>query len=66
LKAGQVASPAVFREYLSDRIAKWWLPDAVVFIDDMPLGATGKIDKKLLRSRYIGHLEAEASRSTIS
>ena len=35
----------------SGKIAKWWTPDDVVFIDDIPLGATGKIDKKLIRSR---------------
>jgi non-ribosomal peptide synthetase component E (peptide arylation enzyme) len=34
------------------RIAKWWMPDEVRFVDEIPLGATGKIDKKLLRERY--------------
>lgn len=38
-------------DYLSPRIVKWWTPDAVVF-DSVPLTATGKIDKKVLRDRY--------------
>jgi fatty-acyl-CoA synthase len=42
-------------EFLSPRIVKWWTPDAVVF-DTVPLTATGKIDKKVLRERYKGLL----------
>jgi 3-(methylthio)propionyl---CoA ligase len=37
--------------YLEPHIVKWWMPDAVVF-DTVPLTATGKIDKKVLRERY--------------
>src|SRR5262249_6045251 len=37
--------------YLAPRIVKWWTPDAVVF-DNVPLTATGKIDKKVLRERF--------------
>jgi acyl-CoA synthetase (AMP-forming)/AMP-acid ligase II len=38
-------------DFLTPRIAKWWKPDAVYF-DSVPLTATGKIDKKVLRARY--------------
>ena len=38
------------------KIAKWWTPDDVVFVDDIPLGATGKIDKKLIRERMKGYV----------
>jgi fatty-acyl-CoA synthase len=38
-------------DFLAPRIAKWWRPDAV-FFDSVPLTATGKIDKKVLRARY--------------
>ena len=38
--------------FLSDKVAKWWLPDAVEFVDDIPHTATGKISKKDLRARY--------------
>jgi len=38
-------------DFLVGKIAKWWMPDDVVFVDDIPLGPTGKIDKKLVRER---------------
>lgn len=37
--------------FLDGKIAKWWMPDDVVVVDAIPLGATGKIDKKLIRQR---------------
>ena len=39
-------------EHLKPLIAKWWLPDAVEFVDDIPHTATGKISKKDLRARF--------------
>ena len=51
LKAGETAEPQEFIHHLNGKIAKWWTPDDVVFVDEIPLGATGKIDKKLIRSR---------------
>ena len=39
-------------EHLRPQIAKWWLPDAVEFIDEIPHTATGKISKKDLRDRF--------------
>ena len=39
-------------EYLRDQVPKWWVPDAVEFIDEMPIGATGKILKTKLREIY--------------
>ena len=41
--------------YLASRIVKWWTPDDVVFAP-VPLTATGKIDKKVLRAAYKDHL----------
>ncbi len=38
-------------DYLQPRIVKWWTPDKVLF-DTVPLTATGKIDKKVLRDKY--------------
>jgi acyl-CoA synthetase (AMP-forming)/AMP-acid ligase II len=52
LKPGETATKEEFLEFLDGKIAKWWMPDDVVFVDDIPLGATGKIDKKLLRERF--------------
>jgi fatty-acyl-CoA synthase len=37
---------------LRGKIADWWLPDAIVRVDAMPLAATGKIDKLGLRAAY--------------
>ena len=39
-------------DYLVGRIAKWWLPDDVVFVDELPHTATGKIAKLRLRELY--------------
>ncbi len=38
--------------FMKDRIARWWMPDDVVFVDALPLGSTGKIDKRGLRDRF--------------
>ncbi|WP_193074126.1 long-chain fatty acid--CoA ligase [Pseudomonas sp. FME51] len=43
------------QEHLESRIVKWWMPDDMV-IDVVPLTATGKIDKKVLRERYYTYL----------
>jgi 3-(methylthio)propionyl---CoA ligase len=52
LKHGQTASKQDLLAFLQDRIAKWWLPDDVVFVDDIPHTATGKIQKTALRERF--------------
>ena len=38
--------------YLGDKVAKWWLPDEVKFVDEVPHTATGKILKRSLREQY--------------
>jgi fatty-acyl-CoA synthase len=43
-------------EFLQARVAKWWLPDSVVFVDEIPLTATGKISKIALRKQFHDHL----------
>jgi len=52
LKSGQTGEPQEFLDFLQGKIAKWWMPDAVAFVDDIPLGATGKIDKKVVREQF--------------
>jgi 3-(methylthio)propionyl---CoA ligase len=42
--------------FYEGRIAKWWTPDDVVFVDAIPLGATGKMLKNRLREQYGRHL----------
>ena len=39
-------------EFLKPKVASWWLPDEVVFVDELPYTATGKVSKKTLRERY--------------
>jgi fatty-acyl-CoA synthase len=51
-KEGAELSSADVLEFLSGKIAKWWMPDAVEFVDDIPHTATGKISKKDLRERF--------------
>ncbi len=51
LHDGEAATAAEFLAFLDGKIARWWMPDEVRFVDDIPLGATGKIDKKLIRQR---------------
>ena len=38
--------------YMTGRVARWWLPDDVVFVDDLPHTATGKLLKTELRERF--------------
>jgi fatty-acyl-CoA synthase len=39
-------------QYLEGKIAKWWMPDDVVFVDDLPHTATGKLQKMKLREQF--------------
>ncbi len=41
-------------DYLKSRVAKWWLPDEVIFIDAVPKTSVGKFDKKVLRNQFAG------------
>jgi fatty-acyl-CoA synthase len=61
LKPGASAEPGEFKAWLEGRIARWWMPDEVLLVDEVPLGATGKIDKKRLRARYAGGSVAPAN-----
>ncbi len=59
LHEGASLSREAVLAYLTERVVKWWLPDDVIFAA-VPLTATGKIDKKVLRSAYRGHLSDTA------
>jgi fatty-acyl-CoA synthase len=54
LRPGQQATREEFLAHLEGKIASWWMPDDVLFVEEIPLGATGKIDKKRLRAQYPG------------
>jgi fatty-acyl-CoA synthase len=55
LKAGQSTTREELLGFLDGKIARWWMPDDMVVVDDIPIGPTGKIDKKLLRARFGDH-----------
>ena len=39
-------------DYLANKVVQWWLPDDVVFVDDIPLTAAGKLNKRELREQF--------------
>jgi fatty-acyl-CoA synthase len=51
-KPGHAADKADILAWLADKVAKWCLPDEVIFLDGLPLGATGKVQKMELRREY--------------
>lgn len=51
-KPGADIDGATILRYLADKVARWWIPDDVVFIDEMPMTATGKLHKLRLRERF--------------
>ena len=55
-KPGRQPTREAVLQFLAARVAKWWLPDDVVFVDSLPHTATGKLLKTELRARYHGHL----------
>ena len=59
LEEGSVTEAAM-RSWLELRIAKWWMPDCII-VATVPLTATGKIDKKMIRDRYGQVLSEPAS-----
>jgi acyl-CoA synthetase (AMP-forming)/AMP-acid ligase II len=52
LKPGESASPDELREYLADKVARWWLPERWAFVSELPKTSVGKQDKKLIRAQY--------------
>jgi 3-(methylthio)propionyl---CoA ligase len=56
LKPGAQVSAEILREHLATRVAKWWLPDDILFQDSLPHTATGKLQKTALREAWQHHL----------
>jgi fatty-acyl-CoA synthase len=52
LREGESATKDELLEYLAPRVAKWWLPDDIVFIDEVPKTSVGKFSKKDLRAKF--------------
>ncbi|MGH3260541.1 MAG: AMP-binding enzyme, partial [Trebonia sp.] len=57
-RPGATVDPASVLALYEGKVAKWWVPDAVVVEAALPHTATGKIQKTVLRTKYRGHLTA--------
>jgi len=54
-RPGATVDKAALLAFLTDQVASWWLPDDVVFVDELPHTSTGKIHKAALRERLRDH-----------
>ena len=52
LKKGESATKEEILGYMQGKVAKWWMPDDVAFVDEIPHTATGKIQKMTLREQF--------------
>ena len=59
-QSGCDVCPDGLRAHLAGKVAKWWLPDAIEFVDELPHTATGKLSKKTLREQFAGYRFADA------
>ncbi|RTL67375.1 MAG: fatty-acid--CoA ligase [Pseudonocardiaceae bacterium] len=55
VKPGQSVTKDELVAFLEPRVAKWWLPDAVEIIDEVPKTSVGKFSKKTLRDKFSGY-----------
>jgi fatty-acyl-CoA synthase len=55
LKKGETATKDEILTFMQGKIAKWWMPDDVAFVDEIPHTATGKIQKMTLRKQFAGY-----------
>jgi len=53
-KPGHCLQPQEILGFLADRVAKWWVPEEVIFLESLPVGGTGKVQKTVLREKYGG------------
>jgi fatty-acyl-CoA synthase len=60
LRAGHQTTKEEVLAFLAERIAKWWIPDDVIFVDELPHTATGKLLKTKLREQFKDHLLTKA------
>ena len=53
-KPGAALEKEEILQFLAGKVAKWWVPDDVVFLESLPVGGTGKVQKADLRKQYGG------------
>jgi fatty-acyl-CoA synthase len=51
-KAGAEVTPKQILDHLAGHVARWWLPDEILFVESLPHTATGKLLKTALREQY--------------
>ncbi|MGE0232496.1 MAG: long-chain fatty acid--CoA ligase, partial [Flavobacteriaceae bacterium] len=61
-KKGETPEAESILAHLEGKVAKWWMPDAVVFVDEIPHTATGKIQKMALREKFSDYVLPTAHR----
>jgi fatty-acyl-CoA synthase len=49
LRPGSAVSQEMLKVWLENRIARWWMPEAIIFVESLTVGPTGKVNKLLLR-----------------
>jgi fatty-acyl-CoA synthase len=54
-RPGATVTAAELLTFLEGRVAKWWLPDAVEFVEEIPKTSVGKFSKKTLREKFAGY-----------
>ena len=55
VRSEEVSKKQIFH-FLEDKIAKWWMPDDILFLNELPYTATGKVKKSDLKIKYFNHL----------
>jgi fatty-acyl-CoA synthase len=60
LREGEQATTDDILGFLEDRVAKWWLPDDIAFVDEIPKTSVGKFSKKDLRGKFADYTWPEA------
>ena len=60
-KPGSTVTGEEVVAHLANHVAKWWLPDEVLFVDELPHTATGKLLKTALREQYKDYRLASAA-----
>jgi fatty-acyl-CoA synthase len=63
-KPGSNPSPDEILDFYDGKIAKWWMPDAVEFVDTLPMTATGKVSKATLKKEYASRSPAALREAT--
>ena len=52
VREGHELTADALRAHLAQSVAKWWLPEEVIFVAELPHYSTGKVQKEVLRKQY--------------